>query len=77
MITIISSLICLFVISHQAQSHGTLTFHQLEDLIKAWSLETEELEKIFHNMIKDIFQIDRHIEANQKKVSITWYQINL
>lgn len=45
----------------------TLTFQQLEDLIEMWYLETEDEERLFHYMAKEMTEVDRIVENNNNK----------
>ncbi|XP_046679609.1 uncharacterized protein LOC124366997 isoform X3 [Homalodisca vitripennis] len=51
---------------HAAWSRRTLTFQQLQDLLDMWFLETEDEERLFHNMARELNQRDRIIEYNQE-----------
>lgn len=46
-----------------------MTFHQLEAILKIWSEETREAERIFHSMVADLSANNKLIQSNQIKVS--------
>uniref|UniRef100_A0A1B6LZN4 Uncharacterized protein n=1 Tax=Graphocephala atropunctata TaxID=36148 RepID=A0A1B6LZN4_9HEMI len=51
---------------YPAWSRKTLTFQQLQDLLDMWFLETEDEERMFQNMVKELAARDAIIEYNQE-----------